>query len=146
MIVLVDTNIIISALINPKGTEFSILTKRYSDVEFISSSLLVDEFLRQMSRVVAASGKTREALHKTFTEITRTLFLINIMELDESSLSEAARLIKGLDKDDYSFVAIAIYFNALLWTGDLKLYRGLRRKGFNNIITTKELKEIIKGL
>jgi hypothetical protein len=41
---------------------------------------------------------------------------------------------------------VTIDYDALLWTGDVKLIRGLRRKGFNNTVTTKELKEIIKGL
>ena len=37
------------------------------------------------------------------------------------------------------FVATALFIDGFLWTGDKKLARGLRKNGYNNIITTSEL-------
>lgn len=51
-----------------------------------------------------------------------------------------------LDINDFTFVATTIYVDGLLWTGDLKLKRGLNLNGFVNVITTSELKRILKGL
>jgi hypothetical protein len=42
--------------------------------------------------------------------------------------------------------SFALALNSLGWTGDRKLPNGVKRKGFTNIISTKELKDIIKGL
>ena len=67
-------------------------------------------------------------------------------DLDNFSLREAERLVQHIDPKDFTFVEVAVYFDSLLWSGDLKLYKGLRRKGFKNIVTTKELSEIIKGI
>jgi hypothetical protein len=32
----------------------------------------------------------------------------------------------------------------MIWTGDLKLHQGLKKKGFSNIISTKELVKKLK--
>jgi predicted nucleic acid-binding protein len=72
--------------------------------------------------------------------------LVNEKDISNQALERAKNLIHGLDVNDYLYLAVTICFDSLLWTGDLKLSRGLKRKGYRNIITTKELKEIIKGL
>ena len=59
---------------------------------------------------------------------------------------QAQTITKNIVEKDAIYVAFTIALDALLWTGDLKLYRGLRRKGFTNIVTTAQLKEIIKGI
>ena len=41
--------------------------------------------------------------------------------------------------DDLPFVALTDYLDGKLWTGDLKLLRGLKAKGYENCLTTKEL-------
>ena len=41
--------------------------------------------------------------------------------------------------DDLPFVALTIYLDGLLWTGDKKLLKGLAVKGFEKTISTEEL-------
>jgi predicted nucleic acid-binding protein len=45
--------------------------------------------------------------------------------------------------DDLPFVALTVYLEGLLWTGDFKLLNGLRAKGFTNCITTEELIKLL---
>jgi len=40
------------------------------------------------------------------------------------------------------FLALSIHLKAKLWTGDLELINGLKKKGFTDTITTKELFDI----
>lgn len=47
--------------------------------------------------------------------------------------------------DDIAFVAMSIYLDAKLWTGDKKLIIGLQKYGFKRIITTEELSKIRFG-
>jgi len=146
MIVIVDSNIIISAVINSSGNEYSILQQRHKKVDFISSSLLVEEFAKRIKDIASLTANSVSDVRKVFESITDSFLLIDIADLDQDSLTRTDLLIKNLDINDYQFLAITICFDALFWTGDLKLYRGLRRKGFNNVVITKELREIIKGL
>lgn len=41
--------------------------------------------------------------------------------------------------DDISFVALCLFLDMKLWTGDKQLYIGLTQKGFDNLITTQEI-------
>lgn len=69
------------------------------------------------------------------------------MKLKNTISKRAYGVTSGIDVSDTIYVAFAIAPDALLWTpGDLKLYRGLRRKAFVNIVTTTEMNQIIKGL
>lgn len=43
--------------------------------------------------------------------------------------------------DDLVFVALSDFLNVPLWTGDLKLYRELRAKGYNRVVVFQEIKE-----
>ena len=45
----------------------------------------------------------------------------------------------GIDIDDTDFVAITKYLKGKLWTGDLQLSRGLKAKGFKNVLTTSDI-------
>jgi len=56
----------------------------------------------------------------------------------------AFELVKNIDEKDTPFVATALSIDATLWTGDLKLITGLRKKGFNEILNTQELLAIRK--
>ena len=57
---------------------------------------------------------------------------------------EAFLLTSDVDEDDTPFIALGIELNAKLWTGDKILARGLAKKGTDLIITTADLKKLIK--
>jgi predicted nucleic acid-binding protein len=45
---------------------------------------------------------------------------------------------------DVLFVALTISIDGSLWTGDKKLYNGLKSKGFKKVINTNELEKILQ--
>jgi len=146
MKVVVDSNIIISGLINTNGNEFEILANRGGVLKFFSSKLIIEETANKFKQISFLTRNSESEVQTQFYNIIDTFQLADENKIDNKTLLKADSLISGLDWNDYLFLAITIYCDALLWTGDLKLFRGLRRKGFNRITTTKELKEIIKGL
>jgi len=54
----------------------------------------------------------------------------------------AEALTIDIDPDDISFVALSIFLDAYLWTGDKSLYNGLKNKGYNSVLSTFELGRI----
>jgi predicted nucleic acid-binding protein len=58
----------------------------------------------------------------------------------------AIQIVEKIDPKDAIYIAISLALDALIWTGDLKLYKALRKKRFKNIITTTDLKRILKGI
>jgi predicted nucleic acid-binding protein len=59
------------------------------------------------------------------TLIESRIFFIDEKLLPETVIFRAKELVKDIDFDDFAFVAIANYLNALLWTGDKVLMEGL---------------------
>ena len=55
---------------------------------------------------------------------------------------KAEKLVHDIDPDDILFVALSLYLNAYLWTGDKILYNGLKAKGYKNILNTQDIKEL----
>jgi predicted nucleic acid-binding protein len=51
-------------------------------------------------------------------------------------------LVEDIDINDVQYVAYAKQFKCKIWSGDKKLIKGLKAKGFTNILTTDELAEI----
>lgn len=72
--------------------------------------------------------------------------IFSLADIPTDIFQQAAELTRNIDINDKAFVSFSIAFDALIWTGDLKLIKGLKRSGFRKIISTKEFKDILKGL
>jgi len=53
---------------------------------------------------------------------------------------QAFELTRHVDVDDTDFLALTIYLNATLWTGDKALYNGLKANHFNNVFDTSDMR------
>jgi len=49
------------------------------------------------------------------------------------------KMVEDIDIKDLPFVALSLYLDAKILTGDKKLINGLKSKGFENIIELKEI-------
>ncbi|MBK7336855.1 MAG: hypothetical protein IPJ00_12090 [Saprospirales bacterium] len=76
--------------------------------------------------------------------IIKRLTFVNENQITAENWQQAVDLTTGIDVKDVSFVALAIQADAVLWTGDKKLYKGLKEKGFSNVVNREELRELIK--
>ncbi|MEP0713436.1 MAG: PIN domain-containing protein, partial [Algoriphagus sp.] len=55
------------------------------------------------------------------------------------------KTLEKIDPDDIDFVALAEFLEAVLWTGDKVLYKGLKSQGFNKLVNTAELLDLRKA-
>lgn len=76
--------------------------------------------------------------------VLSTINFVSEEQISEQSWIKAFELTKDIDEDDTPFVALGIELNAKLWTGDKMLAKGLAKKGIDTIITTVDLKKLIK--
>lgn len=81
-------------------------------------------------------------LELLYLVIKRVVF-INENQISKASWEKAGKLTQDIDIKDESFVALALEMNAVLWTGDKKLYAGLREKGFTDILNTSDLEKLL---
>ncbi|MEO6733306.1 MAG: PIN domain-containing protein [Ferruginibacter sp.] len=146
MIIIIDTNIIISACLNSRSELYQILFTTYKNIDFTTPDFTLEEIIHHQDEICLRAKKNIVLFQHNLSMLRDNLLILPTADLSTDNLLEARKLTYSIDIDDTIFVAFSIALDALLWTNDLKLYRALRRKNFTNVIRTKELKLILKGL
>jgi predicted nucleic acid-binding protein len=142
MNVIADTNIIISALISPKGKESDIILNPVYDFKKYTCNFLFDEILKHKAKILKTAGLKDADFFEVYFNISSRIRFINEEQIPHAAWNEALAFTTGIDESDTPFVALSLYLDGYLWTGDKKLIRGLSARGFQKILTTTD---IIKG-
>ena len=114
----------------------------FSNLKFYTSEYLFEELENHKSKLQKASKLTEKEIDKAKTTLFKYVDIISLEIIPQEIWQEAEALTFDIDPDDISFVALSIFLDACLWTGDKVLYNGLRNNGFDKIILTSELKEL----
>jgi predicted nucleic acid-binding protein len=141
---IVDTNIVFSTLLNPHSAIGEILMNIQDEFTFFAPELLKEELKRYAPKISAYSRLDSKALSDIEELVLSTINFASEKSISERSWTQAFALTKDIDEDDTPFIALGIELNAKLWTGDKVLSEGLAKKGVNMIITTADLKKLIK--
>ncbi|MDX2247192.1 MAG: PIN domain-containing protein [Bacteroidia bacterium] len=139
MKIVVDSNIVFSAFLNPMSSVGDILLNSQDQLNFFTCNYLKEEIDAHTSEILAKTGYT-------YSEFKEIEFLIyqRITFFTESLIPfevwrKAADLVRDIDMNDIAFVSLSLFLDMKIWTGDKKLRNGLTAKGFNRFITTQEL-------
>lgn len=144
MKIVIDTNILISAILNAKGVIGTFLLNDLNKFEKYSCYYLYVEIFDKKEKIIKYSGLKEKDLLELLYLILKKINFINENQISTVSWDKAKLLTENIDVKDVSFVALSIELGATLWTGDKKLYNGLRKKGFQNVVNTINLREMIK--
>jgi len=143
MKIVIDTNILMSAIMNAKGVTGTFLLSDLNKYEKYSCYYLYVEVFDKKEKIIRYAGlKENELLELLYLTIKKIHF-INENQISKLNWDKAKQLTEDIDIKDISFVALSIELDAKLWTGDKKLYTGLRKKGFENVVDAADLKELI---
>ena len=131
MNIVIDTNILISALIKDSTTR-KILFE--SEMEFYYPDVSLKELQKHEKMILEKSGMTEEEYSKVLDDI---LLRVNIvqMELFKDKLWEASNLIGNIDADDVVFLAVALWINGFVWSED----KDFEKQNKIKILKTKDL-------
>ena len=138
MTVIVDTNILISACLNEESDIFKILTTLSQTIDFVIPDYALAEIDKHKKAICESTGRNIVIFDKLLNQCCDNCSVISVADISTEYFILAEQLTKNVDINDVAFVAFSIAFEALIWTGDLKLNRGLKRIGFKNIISTKK--------
>jgi len=142
MNIVVDTNIIFSALISSSSTIPDIIIAPFSNFRFYTSEYLFEELENHKNKLQKASKLTEVEINKAKTKLFKYINVISLEIIPQEIWQEAEALTFDIDPDDISFVALSIFLDAYLWTGDKALYNNLKNRGFDKILLTSELRAI----
>jgi putative PIN family toxin of toxin-antitoxin system len=134
MKIIIDTNIIFSALLNTNSVIGEYLLDPISKFQFYSTEFVLDELDKYHDKLLKYSKLTDAQLKTSKVQIFKRLTLISDIAISIDHWNVAYDVLKEIDPKDIPFLATALSLDGIIWTGDKKLIKGLRSKGFKNIV------------
>jgi predicted nucleic acid-binding protein len=101
------------------------------------------ELFKHQPKIVQQSKRTIESITDDLLGYLKLIRMQDENLIAPQYRQEADRLTRDIDSNDISFVALALQTNGILWTGDKKLTNHLKRIGFDRVIKTAELSELL---
>jgi predicted nucleic acid-binding protein len=137
MRLIIDTNIILSALIKQSTTR-SILTN--PQFEFYIADFSIQEIQKYKNLVIEKSGLTNEKIELLFAIIMENIKIINKTQL-KPKLKEAFKIMENIDPKDSPILACALTIpNEGIWTEDKHFKKQNKIKVYNKKELLAELK------
>lgn len=145
MRIVVDTNVVFSAMLNTNSRIARIFLQPKTKLNFYSTERLLLEIEEHSDKLRDISGYTESELKRVFTLFIRRIRFINIRLIPKNIYVKTLSLTEDVDIDDTEFVALTEHIKGKFWSGDKELRKGLNKKGWNKFISTEELLKIVKS-
>ena len=142
MKIVVDSNIVFSAILNSQSQIGQLIIDGSKFFEFYSIGLLKEEITKHKSKIIQLTKFSEEHFAEVYHLILSKISFVDDILLNNNDLIAAFELVSDIDENDTLFIALSNFLDAKLWTGDRKLTLGLSRKNYKNTITTNELHEM----
>ena len=144
MKLIVDMNIIFSALLNTNGTIGDLLFNSSGTFEFYSCHYMQYEIGKHWQKLRKVSKLTEAQLEESQTNVLSKIHFINEELIPSTVWLYAESIVKDIDMNDVDFIALTKHLKGYLWTGDKKLYNGLKAKNYKRVYNTTDLIQVRK--
>ena len=128
--IILDTNILFSILLSKENRYKYILFN--TNLEFYTCNFLFVEIFKHKNKIQNISNLTEDEILWQLETILNKITFIKEELIPKEIFNKAYLLTKDIDEKDTPFVALSIFLNGLILTGDKKLKNHLKQKGFNN--------------
>ena len=139
MKLIVDANIVFSAILNTNGKIGDLLINSEKQFDFIAPEFLRLEIRNHYERLSKIGKLTVDQVVEAEYQVCRNITFISEEQIKTTAWLSAQKLVEDIDPKDVSYVAFAKHFKCKLWSGDKALANGLLKKKFRRVITTDEL-------
>ena len=134
MLLVVDANVLFSALIKESGTAELLVSDK---IELITPEFILSEFQEHKKEILNKTHRNEEDFYKFLFILENKIEVIPSSEL-KSFLKKASAI--SPDIDDIPYFAAAIKFNCPVWSED----KELKRQNKIKIYSTSDLLKIFK--
>lgn len=142
MKVVVDSNIVFSAMLNPESSIGDIILNSQDTFSFYACEYLREEIMDHKDKIIKLTGYNEREYSEVLLLVYKQVDFFSESTIPFEFWQKAADLVRDIDMDDITFVALSLFLDIKLWTGDKLLIGGLSKKGFKNIITTQEMLQL----
>lgn len=137
MIIVLDTNVFISALVKDSTTRRLIVESKHL---LLFPENIFQEIREHREEILYKTGLAKEEYDKLIAKILKYAYIVPI-ELVVFQREEAYNLVKNIDVDDVLFFATALVFkNSIIWSDDARLKKQTKVK----VLNTQEIVGLLK--
>lgn len=113
--IVVDTNVLISALINPDSIVWEIV--EIEEVDFLAPEIVVDEIEKYESLIKDKldSREREEEYDYLLSELFHPIVIVS-PSVYEGKVKEAHKVMKSIDEKDTEFLALALTYDIPVWS------------------------------
>lgn len=97
------------------------------------------EIQKHWKRLKKISKLSDEQLEEIKFYIYSRLKFVDEDLIPKAIWQQAFEFTSDIDADDTDFLALTLYLDGVLWTGDKVLYNGLKAKHFSKVYNTSDL-------
>ena len=137
--IIIDTNILFSALLNTDSRIGQILINGKRYYNFYAPEYIREEIIEHKDKIKTIAKLSDDDFIELYELILRNITILNHTLIPTNIYKKAENLCETIDMDDTIFVAVAEFTRGKLWTGDKKLLNGLSEKGYKRLIKTEEI-------
>jgi predicted nucleic acid-binding protein len=142
VIVVVDTNIVFSGILNPEGTISDLLLNSSNNFDFFAPTAIIQELEKHHKKLLRISRYSENDLNFLKRILLKKIEIIDLESIAPSTWEKAIELVKDVDEFDAPFIALSLELDSPFWTGDKRLTKGMAGKGIDWILNTTDIKEI----
>lgn len=139
MIVVVDSNILFSALLNPSGTIGLKFIFPGEKIIYIAPEFLKKEVWKHKERLKKIGNFNEQEFDDISFILLRRINFYSEEIFSEYIHNHTLAIMKDGDLKDIPFVGMALFFQVKIWTGDLKLSNYLKSKGLDICVGINDL-------
>jgi len=131
MKVVVDTNILFSAFLSASSQYRDLLFQE--NYEFYAPNFVFLEIFKHKEKILKCTKESEEEVYGFLGRILKRISFVREEVVSSENYKKANFLCSEIDENDTPFVALAMELDGYLLTGDEKLKKVLKDKGFNRI-------------
>ena len=139
MRIIVDANIVFSAILNTNSRIADLLMNSKGIFDFVAPDFLLTGTKKYHKKISSISKMTITEVQHVENNVTKPITFLSAIHISESFWLKAEQLAFDIDPKDTPYVAFSMFLKSKIWSGDKVLRNGLILKGFKKIITTEEL-------
>jgi predicted nucleic acid-binding protein len=137
MKVVIDTNIVFSALLKRESTIKKFILDPTN--QLYTCNFLFVEIFKYRNKIEKFSELGFDDILNAMRIILSRVHFVNEGMIPPEIFQKARSLCFEVDEKDTPFVALSLFLDAPLMTGDKNLIKGLAAKGFDNIVTLESI-------
>ncbi|MEO0686300.1 MAG: PIN domain-containing protein [Cyanobacteria bacterium J06649_11] len=141
-IFIIDTNVVFSCFLNSQGKIGDLVLNSRDCFVYYAPAYLRLEIEKHKEKIKEISGFDDLEIAELSAIIFSRIKFINERIIPFETWMKSSRIIRDVDGDDIAFLAASIHMDEDLWTSDKRLYKGLKSKGYDKLITTDELYQL----